>query len=93
MEELSLVYEHLMKDEFKCNRADYSFVNADFHRNALKHETEYPLYVKCALIIRLNNGAHHKDELTKAIGILEDSPTIQNADEVLFNLKSSGIIM
>ena len=96
LEELSLPYEHLMKNAFKCdNNGEYSFVHADFFRYAIKYPYEYPIYVKCALIILFkdeNQYKDHKDELKAAIQKLEKEPTIVNTDNVLIDLVTKEII-
>lgn len=92
MEEIEFIYEHLMKDSFKCNRAEFDFVNADFQRNASKHEIEYPLYVKCALIIYMKKNEQYGKDLMKAIKNLEKSPTIENTDKILIDLHSKDIL-
>ncbi len=92
MNDISIIYEHLMKDAFKCNRSEYLFANADFQRNALNHKVEYPLYVKCALIILMNNDIRNKQCLKDAVNSLEENPTVQNADSILKSLSSKTII-
>ena len=93
MSDLSLVYEYLMRDAFKCKRAEYAFVNADYYRRADKHTYEYPLYVKCALLILLKNGNPHEEELKTAIDQLEECPTIEKADTVLRELNEKKILL
>lgn len=96
LEEISLPYEHLMKSAFKCdNNGEYSFVHADFFRYAINHPYEYPIYVKCALIILFKDEDHYldyKDELETAIKKLEKEPSINNTDDVLKVLVNRGIL-
>ena len=92
MDEIRLIYEHLMCEAFKCERFDYSFVNADFCDGAeSNHSIEYPIYVKCALIILLKNGNRHEDELVNAIKLIEDNPTVDITHGILFDLSKKNI--
>ena len=88
-----LVYERLMCKAFNCKRWDYSFVDADFYDAAEKrHPIEYPVYVKCALIILLKNGNINEKELKTAIDQLEECPTVEKADTVLLELNEKSIL-
>ncbi|MBR3725142.1 MAG: hypothetical protein IKN11_07155 [Bacteroidales bacterium] len=88
-----MIYEHLMRDAFNCERFDYAFVNADYYDGAERnHPVEYPIYVKCALIILLKNGNRHGDELNEAIRSIEDNPTVKNTDNVLIDLSEKKIL-
>ena len=89
-----MVYEHLMRDAFNCERREYSFVNADFFDGAKRnHPAEYPIYVKCALIILLKNGNRHEDELNKAIRLMEENPSVENTDSILIELGEKNILL
>lgn len=92
MNDISITYEHLMKEAFKCKRAEFSFVNADYQRGASKHEKEYALYVKCALIVILKNSENHQEDYLAAIELLDNEPTAATADSVIRTLSSKGII-
>ena len=82
-----MIYEHLMQKAFNCERFEYPFVNADYFDGAERnHPVEYPIYVKCALIILLKNGNRHEDELNNAIKSIEENPSLENTDSILINL-------
>ena len=82
-----------MRDAFNCERREYSFVNADYCDGAERnHPTEYPIYVKCALIILLKKGNRHEDELKKAIKSIEENPSVENTDSVLIDLSEKNIL-
>ena len=75
----------------KCRYYGYEVNNS----KAINHPYEYPIYVKCALIILFkdeNQYKDHKDELKAAIQKLEKEPTIVNTDNVLIDLVTKEII-
>ena len=72
-----------MTDAFGVKRPQYAFAFADYQRNASSHEREYPLYVKCAMIVLLKKGTKHDDILKEAIQLIDEEPTIYNTDNAL----------
>ena len=88
-----MIYEHLMRDAFNCKRFEYPFVNADYFDGAERnHPAEYPIYVKCALIILLKKGNQHEDELKQAIRLIEENPSVENTDSILIDLSEKNIL-
>jgi len=85
-EEKAYGYERLMRIAFKCKRADYSFIDADYRRKLPEDSEEYPIYVKCALINLLKDGNTHVEELVDAIKVLEKKPSVANADRIIEDL-------
>ena len=92
MDELSLFFEHMMRDAFQCSRWGYYFVNADFHRNANNHEDEYPAIMICALFILAERKDKHEDLYRKCLQKLKTNHTLACADEVLQNLQNEGVV-
>lgn len=88
-----MIFEHLMRDAFNCERFEYPFVNADYSDGAKRnHPVEYPIYVECALIILLKKGNQHEDELNEAIKSIEENPTVENTDSILIDLSEKNIL-
>ena len=87
-----MVYEHLMRDAFNCERFEYPFVNADYCDYREEHSSEYPIYVECALIVLLKYKGRNEGELKSAIKKIEEAPTIENTDDVLEDLYNKHIL-
>ncbi len=91
-EDLRLVYEYLMRDSFKCERADYDFVNADYYDNLNKHLEDAKIYVLCALINQ-KNKPNDNPVIDKCIKALEKNKASEELiDGILNELVESHII-
>lgn len=88
-----MVYEHLTYDAFKCERRkEFTFADADFYDNRFNHEIEYPLYVKCALIIKMRTDNQNEAVLKQCITRLDATPTVKVADIILQELAVKRIL-
>lgn len=92
MDELSVFFEYMMRDAFKCGRWGYYFANADFHRNANNHEDEYPAIMICALFILAERKDKHEKMYRHCLEMLNKKHTVTCADEVLQNLQNEGVV-
>ncbi|MBR3443087.1 MAG: hypothetical protein IKG96_05455 [Bacteroidaceae bacterium] len=57
MEDLRMIYEHLMLEAFKCSRASYCFAKADVYDTATSRLDEVMAYVLCALVNLRNSSS------------------------------------
>ena len=82
MVERRLVFEHLMRDAFHCERADFSFVNADCYDAGIEKHPEIKAYMVCALIAlaRNENYSSFSSELLKLAKLIDGRNKFSNAD-------------
>lgn len=82
MVECRLVFEHLMRDAFHCERADFSFVNADCYDAGIEKHPEIKAYMVCALIAlaRNENYSSFSSELLKLAKLIDGRNKFSNAD-------------
>lgn len=82
MVERRLVFEHLMRDAFHCERADFSFVNADCYDAGIEKYPEIKAYMVCALIAlaRNENYSSFSSELLKLARLIDGRNKFSNAD-------------
>lgn len=91
MEELRLLYEHLMRQAFHCERREYKFTDADYYDQLSSHLTEAGAFMLCALINLSSTNAN--PIIADLIRELEENEASQELiDSVLQKLYDSKII-
>lgn len=98
MNDLRLIYEHLMLEAFKCSRASYCFANADVYDTATSRLDEVMAYVLCALV-NLRNSSSKPTTNPVLDGLIakiqNDSISgwkSEQLDEILNELRTNKII-
>jgi hypothetical protein len=91
-----LLFEHLMRNAFDCQRAEFSFANADYYDAGIEKHREMKTIVVCAILVLAQkcDNAKTKDILRNTAKGLDDkdSCTQANVDEVLDKLNVAGLL-
>lgn len=94
--EYRLLFEHLMCDAFCCNRAEFSFANADFYDAGVTKHPETKAYIVCALIALAYKKCEgtRRDELLKIARQTDDmqSLTDTDLDNILYELNRKDLV-
>lgn len=96
MENLRLVYEHLMREAFECKQNEYYFAIADAYDNAAFHLDETRTLILCALI-NLKNKGKNVDTYIKSITATQltdarEQCTVEFLNSVLQDLSFKNIV-
>lgn len=94
MEDLRLVFEHLMKIAFGCKqRRDYYFVDADYYDAMSNHLDATRAYMLSALIVLKNREEKDNPTVDKCIEKLDGGEATEDLiNEVLVDLNGNNII-
>ena len=91
-----LLFEHLMRDAFHCDRAEFSFANADFYDSGVGEHPEIKACIVCALISLAyqKNEGELRDKFLNAAKEVDNKNSFTDADAslILQDLHKKGLI-
>lgn len=91
-----LLFEHLMRNAFDCQRAEFSFANADYYDAGIEKHREMKTFVVCAILAlaQKRDNIKTKEVLRNIAKELDDkdSYTQADVDEVLGKLHIDDLL-
>ncbi len=91
-----LLFEHLMRNAFDCQRAEFSFANADYYDAGIDKHREMKIIVVCAILAMAQKRKHTQiqEKLRNIAKVLDDKNnyTLADVNEILDKLHIDGLL-